>query len=181
MSGTERIVIAGNGQAGIQLADSLRREGFTGALTLIGEESAFPYQRPPLSKDYLAAGPGGTAPAPLPLRAGQFFADNGIDARTGVAVASIDRTGHTVSLSDGTVLGYGKLVLATGAANRDLTVPGARAAGIFGLRTLADASAVHAALAGARRAVVVGAGFIGLEFAAAAAARGIEVTVLEYA
>lgn len=175
---TGRIVIAGNGQAGIQLADSLRREGFAGTITLVGEESAFPYQRPPLSKDYLAAG---QTPAPLPLRTEKFFEDNSVEARTGVCVTGIDRAGHTVALSDGTVLGYDRLVLATGAANRELTVPGAHLAGIHGLRTLADAQAVSAALGTVRRAVVIGAGFIGLEFAAAARARGIEVSVLEFA
>ncbi|NKX53201.1 FAD-dependent oxidoreductase [Arthrobacter sp. E918] len=175
------MVVVGNGQAGIQLADSLRKEGHSGPITVIGEEEHFPYQRPPLSKDYLVAAAGGGAPAPLPLRAGKFFADNDVDSLLGVAVAGIDRAGHTVTLADGTVLGYSKLVLATGAANRGLTVPGAGLAGIHGLRTLADAEAVHAALGTARRVVVIGAGFIGLEFAAAARARGLEVTVLEYA
>ncbi|MFD1212456.1 NAD(P)/FAD-dependent oxidoreductase [Arthrobacter sp. GCM10027362] len=175
----DRVLIAGNGQAGVQLADSLRAEGFSGDLILVGEEQALPYQRPPLSKDYLAAG--GAAPAPLPLRGENFFTDHRVHHRTGVGVTGIDRDGHTVSLSDGSVLVYSKLVLATGAANRNLSCPGAELAGIHGLRTLADARAVHARLDAVRSVVVVGAGFIGLEFASAARARGIEVTVLEYA
>ncbi|MCG2620668.1 FAD-dependent oxidoreductase [Arthrobacter sp. I2-34] len=177
----DRIVITGNGQAGVQLADSLRAAGFTGDITLVGDEAAFPYQRPPLSKDYLAVRDGGAAPAPLPLRGEKFFADARLDCRTGVAVTGIDRNGHTVNLSDGSVLAYTKLVLATGAANREPAVPGAGLAGIHGLRTLADAEAVHRRLDTVRNAVVIGAGFIGLEFAAAARARGIAVTVLEYA
>lgn len=178
MTSEERIVIVGNGQAGIQLIDSLRREGFAGPVTVIGEEEHFPYQRPPLSKDYMSAD---KAASPLPLRAEKFFAENDVDSRLGVRVTSIDRSGHTVSLSDGSALGYSKLVLATGAANRELTVPGAEANGIYGLRTLADAEAVQAQLGKAGTVVVIGAGFIGLEFAAAARKRGLAVTVLEYA
>ncbi|EMY33027.1 ferredoxin reductase [Arthrobacter crystallopoietes BAB-32] len=124
MTPEERIVIVGNGQAGIQLIDSLRKEGYAGPITVVGEEQHFPYQRPPLSKDYMAAG---TSPSPLPLRAEKFFTENDVDSRLGVQVTSIDRSGHTVSLSDGTDLGYSKLVLATGAANRELTVPGSDA------------------------------------------------------
>ncbi|WP_309072410.1 FAD-dependent oxidoreductase [Arthrobacter sp.] len=172
------ILIVGNGQAGIQLVDSLRKEGHTGPITIIGEETHFPYQRPPLSKDYLAAG---TDPAPLPLRAEKFFMDNDVDSRLGAHVTSINRARHTAALADGSTVGYAKLVLATGAANRVLTVPGSRLAGIHGLRTLADAETVHARLGEAKSVVVIGAGFIGLEFAAAARKRGIEVTVLEYA
>ncbi|GAA3684305.1 FAD-dependent oxidoreductase [Arthrobacter ginkgonis] len=178
MSAPARIVIVGNGQAGIQLVDSLRAGGFAGTITVVGEEEHFPYQRPPLSKDYLAAG--GT-PGPLPLRARQFFAGARVESLQGVAVTGIDRANRTVALSDGTVLGYDKLVLATGAANRALGVPGAGLGGIFTLRTLAEAEAIRRRLEAVRSAVVVGAGFIGLEFAAAARARGIPVTVLEYA
>ncbi len=178
MSTPENVVVVGNGQAGIQLVDSLRKEGYTGAITLLGEERHHPYQRPPLSKDYLAAG---KDPVPLPLRPEKFFTTNDVDARLGVRVTSIDRTARTVALDDGTTLAYTKLVLATGAANRELTVPGAALSGIHGLRTLTDAQALHARLDAVRSVVVIGAGFIGLEFAAAARARGLDVTVLEYA
>lgn len=177
MDTTGNIVIAGNGQAGIQLVDSLRREGHPGPITVIGEEDHFPYQRPPLSKDYMAAG----SPVPLPLRAQRFFAEHDVDSRLGVRVTAIDRAAGTVTLDDGSTLGYSKLVLATGAANRQLTVPGTDLSGIHGLRTLADAEVVHARLADAGAVVVIGAGFIGLEFAAAARARDLEVTVLEFA
>ncbi|HEX2297591.1 MAG TPA: NAD(P)/FAD-dependent oxidoreductase, partial [Pseudonocardiaceae bacterium] len=172
------IVIVGNGQAGIQLVDSLRKEGYTGTITVIGEEAHFPYQRPPLSKDFMAAD---KEPKPLPLRAEKFFTDNDVDSRLGVRVTSIDRAAHTVALSDGSSIGYTTLVLATGAANRELSVPGSGLEGIYGLRTLADAEAVHARLDTVRSVVVIGAGFIGLEFAAAARKRGLDVTVLEYA
>lgn len=174
----QNIVIVGNGQAGIQLVDSLRKEGYAGTITVIGEETHFPYQRPPLSKDFMAAD---KEPKPLPLRAEKFFTDNDVDSRLGVRVTAIDRAGHTVELSDGSSIGYTTLVLATGAANRELNVPGSGLAGIYGLRTLADAEAVHARLDTVRSVVVIGAGFIGLEFAAAARKRGLDVTVLEYA
>lgn len=94
----QNIVIVGNGQAGIQLVDSLRKEGYAGTITVIGEETHFPYQRPPLSKDFMAAD---KEPKPLPLRAEKFFTDNDVDSRLGVRVTAIDRAGHTVELSDG--------------------------------------------------------------------------------
>ncbi|WGW11411.1 FAD-dependent oxidoreductase [Saxibacter everestensis] len=174
----ENIVIVGNGQAGVQLVDSLRAEGYAGKITLLGEENQLPYQRPPLSKDYLAAG---SQPQSLPLRAASFYRDNTVDSRLGVQVIAVDRRTRTVRLGDGSEVEYSKLVLATGAANRELTVPGSDLAGIHGLRTLADAEVVHARLDTVRSIVVVGAGFIGLEFAAAARQRGIDVTVLEFA
>lgn len=175
---TESIVVVGNGQAGIQLVDSLRKEGFAGTITVIGEEAHFPYHRPPLSKDYMAVG---KDPKPLPLRAENFFADNAVDSRLGVQATRINRPARTLNLSDGSAVPYSKLVLATGAANRELSVPGSDLAGIYGLRTLSDAEAVHARLEHIGSVVIIGAGFIGLEFAAAARQRGLEVTVLEFA
>lgn len=172
------VVVIGNGQAGIQLVDSLRKEGHIGTIILIGEETHHPYQRPPLSKDYLAAG---KDPIPLPLRPEKFFTANDIDARLGVHVTAIDRAARTVTLDDGSTVAYSTLVLATGAANRELTIAGAGLAGVHGLRTLTDAETLHARLRQVRSVVVVGAGFIGLEFAAAARARGLDVTVLEFA
>lgn len=172
------VVIIGGGQAGLQVADSLRIGGYPQAITVIADEPGLPYQRPPLSKDYLA--PEGS-PAPLPLRAASFFADKDITLRSGVRAAAVDRTARTVTLEDGERLGYRHLVFATGAANRALTCPGADLPGVHLLRTLPDAERLHADLAAARRVVVVGAGFIGLEVAAAAKARGCEVTVLEFA
>jgi 3-phenylpropionate/trans-cinnamate dioxygenase ferredoxin reductase subunit len=174
----ENIVIVGNGPAGIQLADSLRTEGHLGAITVIGEETHFPYHRPPLSKDYLAAG---KTPQPLPLRAIKFFEENAVDCRLGVSVTAVDRESRNVTLEDGSRLQYSALVLATGAANRELNVPGSTLGGIHGLRTLSDAETIHTRLTGAKSVVVIGAGFIGMEFAAVARQRGLEVTVLEFA
>jgi 3-phenylpropionate/trans-cinnamate dioxygenase ferredoxin reductase component len=174
----DHVVIVGAGQAGVQVADSLRSRGFGSAISLIGDEACLPYQRPPLSKDFLAVD---GDPGPLPLRAERFFSEHGISLRTGVRVTAIDRGSSTVDLDDGEELSYSTLVLATGAANRTLPVPGADLAGVHVLRTLADAEALRDGLATASSAVVVGAGFIGLEFAAAARKRGVEVTVLEAA
>ena len=173
----EQAVIIGAGQAGIQVADSLRSEGYTGAITVLNDEAVPPYQRPPLSKDYLGPDSPGTA---LPLRGPDFFATKDITLHAGAAL-SLDTAARSVALADGTVLHYTHLVLATGAANRPLPCPGATLEGVHALRTLNDAERLQRALPSARRVVVVGAGFIGLEFAAAARARGLAVTVLEYA
>jgi 3-phenylpropionate/trans-cinnamate dioxygenase ferredoxin reductase subunit len=172
------VIIVGGGQAGVQAADSLRSGGYTDTITIVAEEESLPYQRPPLSKDYLA--PGGS-PAALPLRPASFYADNNIDLNTGVSATDIDRDAQTVTISNGTVLDYDHLVLATGSRNRTLTCAGAEAPGIHSLKTLQDAEDLHAALDTARNVVVIGAGFIGLEFAAAARAHGCSVTVLEFA
>ncbi len=173
----ERTFIIGAGQAGVQVADSLRAEGYAGEITILNDEAAFPYQRPPLSKDYLAADSAGTA---LPLRGPDFFASKDITLRPGAAVA-VDTAARRVTLADGSTLGYTHLVFATGAANRQLPCPGASLPGVHALRTLDDAQNLQAALANAQRVVVIGAGFIGLEFAAAARSRELEVTVLEFA
>lgn len=172
------VVIIGGGQAGLQVADSLRAGGYTDAVTVLAEEAGLPYQRPPLSKDYLAQG---KEPAPLPLRGESFFADKDIDLRSGAAAVAVDRAARTVELADGGTLAYDHLVFATGAANRVLSCEGAELEGVHGLKTLGDAERLHRALGAARNVVVVGAGFIGLEFAAAARARGCGVTVLEFA
>ncbi|CAO4138005.1 NAD(P)/FAD-dependent oxidoreductase [Methylorubrum aminovorans] len=179
MSGdVESIVIVGAGQAGFQAAASLREAGFAGSLTLVGEEAALPYQRPPLSKAYLA---GKTDARGLLLRQESFFAEHRIDHRSGTRVTAIDRAERRVQLSDGGHLAYDHLILATGTRNRALPVPGADLAGVRQLRSLDDADALRTAIEGVRRIVVVGAGFIGLEFAAVCAARGPSVTVIEAA
>jgi 3-phenylpropionate/trans-cinnamate dioxygenase ferredoxin reductase subunit len=172
------IVVVGAGQAGFQLAASLREGGYGGPLTLVGDEPALPYQRPPLSKAYLA---GKTDAEGLALRPASFFADHGITHHVASRATGIDREGRRLLLADGTAFPYHHLVLATGSRNRPLPVPGADLAGVRQLRGLADADALKAALAGAPRVVVVGAGFIGLEFAAVAAGRGLSVTVVEAA
>ena len=179
MSGAvESIVIVGAGQAGFQAAASLREAGFSGSLTLVGEEAALPYQRPPLSKAYLA---GKTDARGLLLRQESFFAEHRIDHRSGTRVTAIDRAERSLLLSEGGPLAYDHLILATGTRNRALPVPGADLAGVRQLRSLDDADALRSAIEGIRRIVVVGAGFIGLEFAAVCAARGLSVTVIEAA
>ncbi len=172
------VVVAGAGHAGVQLAASLRQGGFAGAITLVSGEAGLPYQRPPLSKAFLA---GEMDEAGLALRPARFFAEQRIGLVEGDPVTAIDRAAGTVVLGSGRRIGYGHLVLATGAANRALAVPGAGLPGVVGLRTQAEAAALKAVLPGVRRAVVIGAGFIGLEFAAVAALRGIAVTVIEAA
>ena len=167
------IVIVGNGRAGIQLTDSLRAEGYTGRITVLGEDAWVKYQRPPLSKDYLAAG---TDPLPLPLRAPKFLVENDVDHRLGVRVTSVDGGARTVALDDRSQLAYSVLVLATGARNRPLAVPGSGLDGVHGLRTLEDATAVHARPGKVRSAVVVGAGLIGGAFAPTIATALVEAT-----
>lgn len=173
----ESVVIAGAGQAGFQAALSLRQEGFQGRITLFSDEPGLPYQRPPLSKAYLL---GKTGPEALSFRSEKFFADHGI-ALEHDRVVAIDRTNRRVTLGSGAAAPYDHLVLAVGAHNRALPVPGGDLDGVLGLRTLADADMIRARLGAAREVVVVGAGFIGLEFAAVAAALGRSVHVLELA
>jgi 3-phenylpropionate/trans-cinnamate dioxygenase ferredoxin reductase subunit len=172
------VVIAGAGQAGFQTAASLRQDGFAGRIVIIGDEPGLPYQRPPLSKAYLM---GKTTAEALTFRPEKFFADNRIELIAQTRVTAIDRTNKRVALSSGGALDYDHLVLALGAHNRTLPIPGADLDGVFGLRTLADADAIGAMLADAHEIVVAGAGFIGLEFAAVASALGKSVHVLELA
>lgn len=172
------IVIVGAGHGGFQTALSLRQAGFDGRIVLVGDEPGLPYQRPPLSKAYLL---GKASVAALAFRPDNFFLDNRIDFATETRVSAIDRRYKRVTLASGTSLRYDHLVLALGLQNRTLPVPGADLDGVFGLRSLADADAVGAALTGAHDIVVVGAGFIGLEFAAAASSLGKSVHVFERA
>jgi 3-phenylpropionate/trans-cinnamate dioxygenase ferredoxin reductase component len=174
----QSVVIAGTGQAGFQTAASLRQDGFAGRIVIIGHEPGLPYQRPPLSKAYLM---GKTTAEALTFRPEKFFADNRIELIAQTRVTAIDRTNKRVALSSSGALDYDHLVLAFGAHNRTLPIPGADLDGVFGLRTLADADAIGAMLADAHEIVVAGAGFIGLEFAAVASALGKSVHVLELA
>lgn len=172
-----KVVIVGGGQAGFQVAASLRQDGFDGEVILVGDEAGLPYQRPPLSKAYLKGAVGADA---LEFRPGAFFAEHSIDLVRGRA-AAIDRTNRRVTLEGGRALDYDHLVLATGAHNRLLPVPGAELDGVCGLRDLADADRLRERLGNVRHVVVAGAGFIGLEFAAVAAGLGLDVHVLEMA
>ncbi|MBI1364411.1 MAG: pyridine nucleotide-disulfide oxidoreductase [Alphaproteobacteria bacterium] len=171
-------MIIGAGQAGAQAAASLRQEGFAGAITLLGEETPPPYQRPPLSKAYLM---GALEESRLYLRPRDFYEKNAIELRLGARALRIDRAGKAVTLESGEALAYDKLLIATGAPPRRIPVPGADLPGVAYLRTIEDSDALRAVLAGARRLVIVGAGYIGLEVAAAARKAGLEVTILELA
>jgi 3-phenylpropionate/trans-cinnamate dioxygenase ferredoxin reductase subunit len=172
------VVVIGAGQAGFQAAASLREEAFEGRVVLLGDEPDLPYQRPPLSKAYLT----GKADAGLVrLRPERFYAENRVELRAGERAGAIDRAAHQVVLASGERLPYDHLIIATGARNRALPITGGALDGVFQLRTLAEAEALRRRLEGVRYAVVVGAGFIGLEFAAVVAGRGLEVTVVEAA
>jgi len=169
-----RVVIVGGGAAGFAAAEMLRREGFGGSLTMVSADDSPPYDRPNCSKDYLA----GNAPEEwMPLRPPEFYRDNSIDLRLAAEVASIDPRGRSISLKDGKSLPFDKLLLATGAEPIRLDIPGANAPHVFVLRSLADSRAIIERAKGAKRAVVLGASFIGLEAAAALRAREVEVHV----
>jgi 3-phenylpropionate/trans-cinnamate dioxygenase ferredoxin reductase subunit len=171
-----RIVIVGAGQAAAQAIDTLRRKGFTGSIALVGEEESWPYQRPPLSKKYLA---GALEQERLLIRPAHFYAEHAVDARLGRRALEIDRSAQRVRLDDGTTLAYDELLLATGSRPRALAVPGAHLPGVHFLRALADVAGISRDLKGARRLVIVGGGYIGLEVAATCCELGIEITVLE--
>jgi len=171
-----RVVVVGAGHGGFQVAASLRQSGFDGSIVLIGDEPQLPYQRPPLSKDYLDGKIGLDL---LLMRPESFFADQRIELMMGVAVSEIDRAGRRVALSDGNHLAYDHLVLATGARNRVPPLPGIELDGVCYLRNLAETQALQQRLAAAKSAVVIGAGFIGLEFAAIARGKGIPVHIVE--
>jgi 3-phenylpropionate/trans-cinnamate dioxygenase ferredoxin reductase component len=176
------MVIIGAGQAGVQVAESLRAGGYADAITLLGDESYPPYHRPPLSKAWLA---GELDAAQLTLRAPEALARKNITLLTGAKVSAIDTKSRTVTLSNGSMLAYDGLALATGATPRALPVTGADADGVLALRTRDDASAIVRHLENCAEknlpVVVIGGGFIGLEVAATARKRGLAVTVLEAA
>ena len=169
------IVIVGGGPAGNAAAETLRREGFDGRITLLSADSALPCDRPNLSKNYLA----GTAPDDwLPLRDAEFYRSHAIDVHLDARVTAVDTRRREVTVADGARHSYDALLLATGAAPVRLDIPGADLPHVHYLRTQADAQALGAAVAHARRAVVIGSSFIGLEVAASLRARGIEVAVV---
>ncbi len=169
------ILIIGGGAAGQAAAEMLRREGFAGKLTMISADVSPPVDRPNLSKDYLA----GTAPEEwIPLRPPEFFKENEIDLVLGAKVTAIDVTKRRVSIEGGASHGYDSLLIATGADPIRITIPGIDLPHVFTLRTLADSRAIIAKAKSAKRAVVLGASFIGLEAAAALRARGVEVHVV---
>ncbi|AEI79884.1 rhodocoxin reductase ThcD [Cupriavidus necator N-1] len=171
----ESVVIIGGGAAGTAAVETLRREGYSGPVTLLSADRSLPYDRPNLSKDYLA----GTANADwLPMRPPTFYADHDIDVRADNRVVKLSPAQKSVTLSDGSNVSYGALLLAVGAVPIRLDVPGASLPHVGVLRTLADCDALIARLGTARRCVVVGASFIGMEVAAALRTRGLEVHVV---
>ncbi len=173
---SERIVIIGAGQSGAQAIATLRAEGFAGAITMIGDEEFPPYQRPPLSKAYLM---GTMERDRLFLKPDAFYRDAECDLILGVAVERIDRAERIVHVADGREVRYDKLLIATGSRVRKIRCPGADLPGIHYLRGIADVDALRAVFDAGKKLAIVGGGYIGLEVAAVAAKRGIDVTVFE--
>jgi len=171
------VVIVGAGQGGVTAAVSLRENGWTGAIHVIGDEADTPYQRPPLSKGYLN---GSSGTNELLLRSLEQFRRDEIDLRLGVKAESLDRSARRLVLSDGNELEYDALILATGSSARKLDIPGAELDGVHAIRTIADADALRSEFAGAERVLIIGAGFLGLEVASQAV-KSSEVLVLEFA
>jgi 3-phenylpropionate/trans-cinnamate dioxygenase ferredoxin reductase subunit len=172
----QTIVIVGAGQAGGEIATALRQQKFEGRIVLIGEEPHLPYKRPPLSKGYLQ---GKDDKSAIYVHEEGWYATHDVDLRLGVAATSLDPGARQLRLSDGSSVGYDQLLLATGASPRRLRVPGADLGGVHVLRTAADSERLRAALSGGGEVVIAGAGWIGLEVAAAARQAGCEVTVVE--
>lgn len=178
MASNERVVIVGAGQAGGEAAMRLRAAGFEGAITLVGEEPEPPYQRPPLSKAYLA----GKLPLDrVHIKPLEAYEEAGVTVQLEARVSAIHRETKTVSLTSGDTLPYDWLILATGARPRMLPVAGADLPGVFTLRTVADVHAIQPHLGAGKSLAVIGAGFIGLEVAAVARDMGMDVTVIEAA
>ncbi len=171
-------VIVGASLAGAKAAEALREEGYDGPLVLIGEEPDRPYERPPLSKGYLM---GKSARETIYVHPADWYAEHRVHLRLDTKVTAVDPAAHRLTLDDDVTIGYAKLLLATGAAPRRLRVPGGDREDVLHLRTVQDSDRLHAAFRPGARIVVVGAGWIGLETAAAARAAGAEVTVLEVA
>ncbi|WP_445948130.1 NAD(P)/FAD-dependent oxidoreductase [Sphingorhabdus sp.] len=171
------VLIVGTGHGGAQIAIALRQKKFDGSITMVGRDTEPPYERPPLSKEYLAR----EKPFErILLRPVGFWAEKGVDLRLGEDVIGVDPAAHEVTLASGQTLSYGKLIWAAGGEPRRLTCSGAELAGVHAVRTKADVDALMAQLdAGARRAVAIGGGYIGLEAAAVLRKLGCEVILLE--
>ena len=172
------MVIVGAGLAGGKAAQALREGGFSGRVVLVGDETERPYERPPLSKEYLQ---GRAERDSVFVHPSDWYGEHDVELRSGVRVTAVDRDAHEVVLADGERLGYTKLLLTTGASPRRLPVPGTELEGVHYLRTLADSDRIAAALRSSARTVVVGAGWIGLEVTAAARIADVPATVIESA
>lgn len=173
---SDTIVIVGAGHASGQAAASLRQEGFEGKITLIGEEPYLPYQRPPLSKKFLA---GELTIDRVYFKPPEFYDDAHVDVRLNSRVTTLDRGAKEVVTEDGSRISYDKLILTTGSRVRELRCPGSELAGIHYLRTIDDVEAIKGQFIAGKRMVIVGAGYVGLEVAAVAVKHGLEVSVLE--
>lgn len=178
LSNSERIVVIGAGQAGAQAAMSLRQFGYEGAITLVGEETALPYQRPPLSKAYMK---GEIGEDRLYFKPAAWYEDNKVETLLSQRVEIIDRSAREVRLQHGGHLPYDAVVIATGSRPRALPVEGANLANVFDLRGISDVEHIQPKLIDGQKLVIIGAGYIGLEAAAVARQLGLEVTVLEMA
>jgi len=178
MAGSTTFVIIGGGLAGAKAVEALRNNGFGGQIILFSGEEHLPYERPPLSKEYLA---GKKSLTDFTVQNSDWYRDNDIDLRLDVRVTALDAGAHTVGLPDGTTIGYDKLLLATGSGSKRPPIPGADADGVRYLRTYEDAFTLNSVLTEGSSLAVVGAGWIGLEVAAAARQRDVDVTVVEAA
>jgi 3-phenylpropionate/trans-cinnamate dioxygenase ferredoxin reductase subunit len=172
------ILIVGAGQAAAQAVETLRKRGYLGPLALVGDENMLPYQRPPLSKKYLA---GTMEKDRLLFRHADHYAQHAVDLHLGFAASNLDRAAHRVEVTDGSHFEYDKLLLATGSRPRLLPVPGAELAGVHSLRTVADVDRMRGEMKPGRKVVIIGGGYIGLEVAATCREAGLEVTVVEAA
>lgn len=178
MATSTTFVIVGGGLAGAKAVEALRDSDFDGQIILFAEESRLPYERPPLSKEYLA---GKKTLADFTVHNSDWYVDRHVDLRLGSPISRVDPGGHTVALGDGTTVHYDKLLLATGSASRRPPIPGAQADGVYYLRSYEDAELLDAVLIEGSSLAVIGAGWIGLEVTAAARQRGVDVTVVEAA
>ncbi|WP_280248172.1 NAD(P)/FAD-dependent oxidoreductase [Nocardia abscessus] len=176
MSYDQHFVIVGGGLGAAKIAEALRAKDFDGIVTLVGAEEHLPYERPPLSKEHLA---GKKSFSEFIVDPAQWYRDHHIDVRLGTTVTGLDPAAKTITLPDGSTLSYDKLALATGSTPRTLPVPGADAPNVYTLRTIEDSDTLIELFGSARRIVIIGAGWIGLEVAAAARAAGVEVTIVE--
>ncbi|MGH3446161.1 MAG: NAD(P)/FAD-dependent oxidoreductase [Nocardioidaceae bacterium] len=178
MASEQSYVIIGAGLAGAKAAEALRERGFGGSITLIGNEEHLPYERPPLSKEYLA---GQAERESFDVHDAEWYDANHVALRLGKAANAIDRDLHEVALVDGSRLGYDGLLLATGSRARSLALPGAGSHGTYTLRTVEDSERLADLLSDHGRVAIIGGGWIGMEVAANAAGRGADVTVIEAA